>query len=132
MPAALTNLIRIYKMKILGVYRVINEIEMANDKDVYEISFNKISKIFLIQEGGLYAILENDEEFGENIETIAVEGIKELNPSKIASTLRDAKTALEDALTWNCVVKGYGTHSGSKYWRLPSEIKRRSLKAAKL
>lgn len=119
-------------MKILGIYSPIDEIEMANDRDLYEISLNKASKIFLIQEGGLYAILENDEEFGENIETIMIEGIKELHPNNRASTLKDAKIELEDRLTWNCVVKGYGSLSGSKYWRLPSKIKKEILKAAKL
>ena len=84
------------------IYRKIKKVEMANDSDVYSITFEPIDKDFIADVKGFY------------------EGDFDMACFDYEIPL-SKKDCLD--LSGEAVVSGYGKHSGKKLWQLPSKIK---------
>jgi hypothetical protein len=95
--------------------RKIIAIEMASDKDIYEVRLGA-ELSFKKDKDGDYSIFEGNEEMDCG-----------LNLNEAHDWVNDEDVIADPML----VVSGYGKHSGRKFWQLPNAIKRECLRMAR-
>lgn len=93
----------------------VTRIEMANDNDIYSVTFGKEISI-ITDEEGRYIVTDDGKEEGELFWSLSFD---------------EAKDFLQkEAVDENLIVKGYGVNSCLKFWKLPEKIKSEIFKMA--
>lgn len=91
--------------------KTITRIEMADDSNAYAVGFGK--ELSIKQDGDGFSIFEGDEELNYyHTEQQASKAIRE--------------SIVDDSL----IIKGFGKHSGRKFWQLPEDLKNEILRMA--
>ena len=89
-------------MKDKKIYKKIIDVEMANHNDIYQLTFETISKDF-------------------------IKGLNKYNKEDFKEACSDFEIPLskKECLKLSCkaTVSGYGTHVSKKLWQLPKKIK---------
>lgn len=93
--------------------KAIKSIEMANDNDIYEVTFEASIQVKPCNTSGGFNIIVNGEESDWR--------------EREAPAIEEAKTYMIDD---HMIISGYGTNSGRKFWQLPKSIQQEALAIA--